>query len=1264
MSETAVMSETNVTLETNDERAEVTAKWGDRKTIDDYSEAPSWAANAARYEWSDEYGDVGPEDKELEKMLFHAEEKMEVGDHLQKLTNINVVVESENHIQPIVNFDDAGLHPIIRDNVKRCGFEIPTPVQGYCLPAVLKNLDVIGIAQTGSGKTAAYLIPTISKLMGKAKKLCGPRPNVTAADFDVRTHGVRAEPLILVIAPTRELATQIFDEARRLCYRSMLRPCVAYGGAPTREQADQLRKGCDILVATPGRLLDFLQRNNLLSLSRVKYTIVDEADEFVSGDWETEMDVIMGGADANADSDHVYLFFSATFNKQARNMAKKYLSSDHVRVRVGRAGSTHVNVVQKIVFVEESKKKEALWDLLMTMPPARTMIFTNWKKEADLLDDFLWNKGLPSTSIHSDRTQREREDAIRAFKLGKAPILITTGVSARGLDVKHTLHIINYDFPTDINEYVHRIGRTARIGNLGLATSFYNDKNGTIAEDLVKLLLETDQEIPDFLEEHKPSGALEFHDDSGDEEEEEAEVGASADTGAGGDWGAGGGAGGDAKAEDTGGDWGATKKTNGTAKAETNGGDSWNADNAGAVPDANALSMSTTRQQTAGEVLEPRPKEPLPSLGQVMDENERAVNLNGFVSSSGLTKPTPTAEDSSIQANNAVLQGVEGTRSKSRANGFKVEAPTPSQIPNLFNGEASDNEDWKADPYQERADEIGLSHRIPGIGHLGDLLTPPGWTTEDDPVHPKKARHLHREACEAAKGELNASMAELTGLKGTAYEEACQSKDEEWQSKMNLYKVIFEQRVKVYWTHHDRKHKPTEQERPKQYPVQNHPQINGFGDHRPSQQVPAVVVTKAPKTNGGYPAQVVTLPPQRYGYGQPEPSPKLLSPSFLDPSLHDGTLESVIQQYQLKKAQLEHDANENELRLKQCLIKYGPHVVAETQGQYRPGPNFQLQTGWAQSQMGNEIGYVNNNVNYSNGIERQGPTSHHYQYRYRYPEPPTRNALGIYDEPCELALSSPAKSVHPRDPDEESTPRPAKRQAKTKGNSPKKSSPKKGTPQKTTTTTALAPKKAKKSTCWYAAELEKADLPTSTISAEAMQAGLDYNPYGPTRKVQMAEAAGKAPAASKTEIVEIEEPSNKGIGSAKKRRKKGDEPLPVPAFQMDAGAIKRLFKKGLPVKYTGDGENPYLSDGDGDKAAGTRFRNGDGVGNGKIGGAEESLFVGKPSPTYPSDSSSGSEDNDDKDGTCGSSRRKSGSVRAPAISNTRKRKTLVERQQM
>jgi ATP-dependent RNA helicase DDX3X len=171
------------------------------------------------------------------------------------------------------------------ENIDLCGYENPTPVQAYTIPAVLQSRDVIAVAQTGewllaetnnitdiflgSGKTAAYLIPSISKLMGKVKKLAARRPNL-ANGFNPDIDTVRAEPLILVVAPTRELCCQIFDESRRLCYRSMLRPCVAYGGGPVREQREELAKGCDILVATPGRLIDFMSKPNVLSLCRVR----------------------------------------------------------------------------------------------------------------------------------------------------------------------------------------------------------------------------------------------------------------------------------------------------------------------------------------------------------------------------------------------------------------------------------------------------------------------------------------------------------------------------------------------------------------------------------------------------------------------------------------------------------------------------------------------------------------------------------------------------------------------------------------------------------------------------------------------------------------------------------------------------------------------------------------------------------------------------------------------------------------------------------
>ncbi|KAL3426064.1 DEAD/DEAH box helicase [Phlyctema vagabunda] len=471
--------------------------------------AGEWASNAQVYEWCDEFGEVGPAFPELENMLFGDENHVQTGINFSAITSIEVFQEGSVQIAPVRKFEDAGLHPVMLQNVKLAGYDLCTPVQAYTLPAILKDHDVVACAQTGSGKTAAYLVPTLSKLMGKAKKLAAPRPN--PATYDPSIHGtVRAEPLLLVVAPSRELATQIFNEARRFCYRSMLRPCVVYGGGPIYEQIEQLQKGCDVLICTPGRLCDFIDRTRLLSLHRLKYLIIDEADELLQADWQDEMSKIMNGAEDQEEGNLIYMLFSATFPKEARDLAKEHLAMDHVRIRVGRAGSSHVNIKQEIVYVEPSLKQKALIDLLDASPPARTIIFVNSKRAADELDDFLFNAGLPTTAIHSDRTQREREDSIRAFRVGTCPIIVATGVSARGLDIADVMQVINYDFPSSmyggIEEYTHRIGRTGRAGNRGIATSFYNDRDDALAEPLVKLLLETKQPIPEFLEQYIPEG--------------------------------------------------------------------------------------------------------------------------------------------------------------------------------------------------------------------------------------------------------------------------------------------------------------------------------------------------------------------------------------------------------------------------------------------------------------------------------------------------------------------------------------------------------------------------------------------------------------------------------------------------------------------------------------------------------------------------------------------------------------------------------------
>lgn len=169
-----------------------------------------------------------------------------------------------------MQFEGSGVHPVVLENINKCGYDTPTAIQAYCIPAVLQDLDIVAVAQTGSGKTAAYMVPIISKLMGKVDKIGGPRVDTRRDDYNPETHKVRAEPLVVIVCPTRELAQQIFDEARRLSYRSKLRPVCAYGGVPLRYNIQQLSKGCDILIGTPGRLCDLMDRLHLLTMSRVK----------------------------------------------------------------------------------------------------------------------------------------------------------------------------------------------------------------------------------------------------------------------------------------------------------------------------------------------------------------------------------------------------------------------------------------------------------------------------------------------------------------------------------------------------------------------------------------------------------------------------------------------------------------------------------------------------------------------------------------------------------------------------------------------------------------------------------------------------------------------------------------------------------------------------------------------------------------------------------------------------------------------------------
>eukprot|EP00727_Mastigamoeba_balamuthi_P004892 m51a1_g14400 putative dead-box atp-dependent rna helicase 37-like (1118) ;mRNA; f:358888-378153 len=389
----------------------------------------------------------------------------------------------------VETFHDIDLGDILDNNILKAKYMRPMPVQKAAIPIILAQRDLMACAQTGSGKTAAFLLPLISSILYN-----GPPPPPPSAG---RPGKQKAFPQALVLAPTRELACQIYEEALKFAFSSPVRSVVVYGGADVYFQMRELERGCDILVATPGRLVDLLERVRV-SLSQIKYLVLDEADRMLDMGFEPQIRRIVEKEDMTSLEDRQTLMFSATFPKEIQRLASDFLK-DYLFLTIGRVGSTVSNIIQRIVYVDERDKRSATIDLLQSHPDGLTLIFVETKKQADMLEAFLCNHGFMVTSIHGDRTQQEREGALRSFRDHRTPILVATDVAARGLDIPNVLHVINFDLPQDIDNYVHRIGRTGRAGKAGLATAFVNERNKSVFRELHDIMVETNQEIPDWF---------------------------------------------------------------------------------------------------------------------------------------------------------------------------------------------------------------------------------------------------------------------------------------------------------------------------------------------------------------------------------------------------------------------------------------------------------------------------------------------------------------------------------------------------------------------------------------------------------------------------------------------------------------------------------------------------------------------------------------------------------------------------------------------
>ncbi|KAF8159855.1 ATP-dependent RNA helicase ded-1 [Crassisporium funariophilum] len=449
--------------------------------------------------WRDGKHVAGGRLARMEKELFGDAadpSKQHTGINFEKYDDIPVEATGAGVPDPILSFTSPPLDPLLLENIGLAMYTTPTPVQKYSVPIVAGGRDLMACAQTGSGKTGGFLFPILS-----ASFQVGPRAPPEQAGGQGYGRSRKAYPTALILAPTRELVSQIHEEARKFAYRSWVRPAVVYGGADINQQLRSIERGCDLLSATPGRLVDLIERGRI-SLANIKYLVLDEADRMLDMGFEPQIRRIVQGEDMPGTSERQTLMFSATFPRDIQMLAKDFLK-DYVFLSVGRVGSTSENITQKIEYVEDNDKRSVLLDILASQSKedlGLTLVFVETKRMADMLSDFLMGNNLPATSIHGDRTQREREMALQTFRTGRTPIMVATAVAARGLDIPNVTHVVNYDLPSDIDDYVHRIGRTGRAGNTGVSTAFFNRGNKNIVRDLVELLREANQEIPGWLE--------------------------------------------------------------------------------------------------------------------------------------------------------------------------------------------------------------------------------------------------------------------------------------------------------------------------------------------------------------------------------------------------------------------------------------------------------------------------------------------------------------------------------------------------------------------------------------------------------------------------------------------------------------------------------------------------------------------------------------------------------------------------------------------
>jgi superfamily II DNA/RNA helicase len=377
------------------------------------------------------------------------------------------MTETTTSDTPAVTFSDFGLHPGLLQAVAATGYTTPTPIQAQAIPVVMQGLDVMGAAQTGTGKTAAFTLPILHRLMQYANTSASPA-----------RHPVRA----LILTPTRELADQVSDSVIQYSQSVPLRSAVVFGGVDIGPQRDALRRGCEVLIATPGRLLDHVEQKNV-NLGQVNILVLDEADRMLDMGFLPDLERIVRLLPASRQT----LLFSATFSNEIRKLGRASLK-EPIEIEVAARNATAENVTQIAYQLSSEDKRAAVVHLVKSRGLNQVIVFSNTKIGTSRLARQLERDGVKAESIHGDKSQLDRMKALEAFKAGELEVLVATDVAARGLDVAGVPCVINYDLPYNAEDYVHRIGRTGRAGASGEAIALFTADEERFLLDIEKLI--------------------------------------------------------------------------------------------------------------------------------------------------------------------------------------------------------------------------------------------------------------------------------------------------------------------------------------------------------------------------------------------------------------------------------------------------------------------------------------------------------------------------------------------------------------------------------------------------------------------------------------------------------------------------------------------------------------------------------------------------------------------------------------------------------